>query len=326
MLKIIIQIHLCLFLCIGLYSLSPAQNAPYRQMFLLRKQRSSNIDFSFGGGCAQLLADGRFFAPIYPGASFQMNVAYSYLWDKLSGFRIGLGMTYAHNGVGFDKFESESIGNIEFFDNESTVVRSTHFTATTDGMHERYDLAFITLPAYFIFQSGHFYSNVGFQIMLPIISAAHFDYGATTIGIGRQIDGTGTTLRRPIEILSVDEQSGRYTASSFEQGGTNLMNIAASIAVGYRYAIDAKSIINFVFYANIGLNKNKIDGDDLVYYANGDYEINNYLHSNSISSLRYMDVGIRISYNMTFGKRISSGNPFRTSNIKYRRRKPSYVL
>ena len=318
----IVKTLLAIILCCVLTLPSVAQRGktPYWQMMMLRKQRSSNIDFSFGGGCAQLIANGKILDPIHPGATIQMNAAYTYLWDRLSGIRLGLGMTYAHNGLNIDINEMESIGSIELFDNASTVVRTTHFTTTTNGIQERYDLLFLTIPAYFVYQSEHFYSNIGLQLMIPLVSSANYDYGNTTIGVGRQIDGTGTTLRRPIEMKNIDGHSGNYKISSFSEGKTNLMNIAASFAIGYRYALNAKQIINFVFYANIGLNSAKNSGEDFVSYTNGEYEQNNYLQSNSISTLRYLDIGLRATYNFTFGKRIRTSNPYRSPTLKYRSR------
>lgn len=308
---------LLLFLAVATTVYAQYGRTELRQRHYMRQQRSSNVSLALGGGVGELVADGRLLDPSYPGATFLVDAAYTYLWDRLSGIRVGLGVTYLHSRLAIEGAETSSTGQIELFDADGTYTRSTHFTAATTAVSEGYDAVYVTLPLHLVLQRNHFFSALGVRLMVPLHVGASYSHGATHIGVGREVDGTGTTLARPVEMLSLEAQEGSYTLPA-----TRFVSAAVSVEAGYRYAVDAKKMLTVALYADVALNRSHHGGDGLAALDGDGYHISHVLESGMVSALRYCAVGVRVTYGFSFGSRIRTGNPFRVS----RSHRPRYVM
>ena len=288
--------------------LPPAQGQQWenKQNGLFRAQRTHNLNLALGIGAADLMVDGRLLSPskIGPGARFE--VGYTYLTGYSAGIHTGIGVRYAQSGFALERVESSAMGYISANNANRRVDRSSHFTSITRDVHEQYNIFFIDMPLHLALQERHTYLNIGVRLLVPVSAKAHCNYGATSVGVGYEIDGFGQRVETPINMKNYEATESDYALSSLGDEGATFMWVAAlSAEYGYRWCIDEQRQLMVSLYADVGLNRTKVgDGEPLVVLRNGEPQMRTCMQSNVASHLRYLDIGISLTYNMSFGRRI----------------------
>lgn len=268
-------------------------------------QRSSNITIEQGNGLSSLLIASDIKDVNRIGFTTNLIVGYTYFWERTAGFHTGLGIRYARSGFAADGVESQSMGYMIAYNNESSVKRRTHYTATITSVKENYNAFFLELPIQLVYQYRQFWFDYGFKIFLPISVKGAYDYGETVIGAGYTIDGFGTDVPAPIEFDRLDARSGTYTVSTLGGGGSAYTAyVALSFSCGYRHAIDKKHMLQFGVFIDFALNRTAINSSNGMVDIGNDVAFHPVLQSSLVQSLRHIDCGISVTYNFTFGQRI----------------------
>ena len=290
------------------------QSRFYRdQKKMFSKQLRSNLTVKLGTGIANLHINSDLDGVNRLGFTTQLTAGYTFLWAKEMGFHTGLGIVYAGSGFSTSKVEAQSMGYMTAYNNEDATTRSTHYTASVSSVKESYQAFFLELPIQLTFQNEWFWVDYGFKLLLPLSVKASCTYGATSIGAGYQIDGFGTRVDIPVEIARFSPDKSTYTVSSLVGGGVCYpAYIAFAISGGYRLALDNKQMLQFGFYFDIALNRTPVGSDNSLVVFGDVPSLRPILQSNLVNSLRYINFGVSITYNYTFGKRIGyhKGNPF----------------
>ena len=315
---------LVLLLC-AISSLT-AQNARWeaRQWLLFLDQHRSNFAITGGIATATILTDVS--APLLSrlGIGSRLDLGYTYFWRHDCGFRTGLGLAYCYNVARYDRIESSSTGSISAYNNTSRTVRSSHFTTTTIDVDEHYNTIYLQIPALVVLQDQHFHFGAGLRFMLPIRIGASFAHGPTTMGVGYAIDGFGQHVDIPIETLNAAAQEGDYTIAALSDERLCFpFVVALALDCGYHWQLDRKHQMSISAYVNYGLNRTSVgDSEPLVILENGVLRTRNCMQSNLIHHLRYLDIGVSLTYNITFGKPIgyTKNKPFKQHkrNRRYR--------
>ncbi len=289
------------------------------------KQRRSNFTIEQGDGIADLLINSDVDNVNRMGFTTYLTAGYTFLWSKGSGFHTGLGVRYVRSGFASGSVESQTMGYLTAYNNEAEVTRRTHYTTSVVSVEETYKAFFLELPLQLTFQQSNFWVDYGFKLLLPLSVKASYNYGETSIGVGYRIDGFGTTIGVPLEIDRLSSQQGDYTVGSLVGGGVCYpAYVLFALSGGYRLAIDNNQSLRFGFYFDIALNRTHVGNDQNLVNFGNDITFNNVLQSNLVNSLRYVDCGISITYNFTFGKRIAYRrnmiSPYRVSRWHKRRK------
>lgn len=289
------------------------------------KQRRSNFTIEQGNGIADLLIDSDVDNVNRMGFTTYMTAGYTFLWSKENGFHTGLGIRYVCSGFSAGSVESQTMGYLTAYNNEAEVTRRTHYTASVVSVEETYKAFFLEMPLQLTFQQGNFWVDYGFKFLFPLSVKASYDYGETSVGVGYRIDGFGTTIGVPLEIDRLSPQKGDYTVGTLVGGEVCYpAYVLFALSGGYRLALDNRQSLRFGFYFDMALNRTHVgSGQNLVDFGNVT-TFNNVLQSNLVNSLRYVDCGISVTYNLTFGKRISyrrnKSSPYRFSRWHKRRK------
>lgn len=241
------------------------------------------------------------------------------------GFHTGLGVRYARSGFSAESIETQTMGYMTAYNNEDETMRSTHYTASISSIKETYTAFYLDFPLQLTFQQGNFWADAGFRFLLPLSVKASYNYGETSIGVGYRIDGFGTSVDIPVEVDRLSPQEGAYTIGSLGGGGVCYpAYVLVAFSGGYRLALDNKQSLRFGLYFDIALNRTYVGNDQNLVNFGNDITFNNVLQSNLVNSLRYVDCGISITYNFTFGKRIAYRrnmiSPYRVSRWHKRRK------
>ena len=269
-------------------------------------QRRSNLTFVLGAGASELMVDRQPLAPSRIGLGGRFEVGYTYLTQFETGLHTGIGIRYGSSGFAMDRVASSSMGYISAHNADNSVVRSSHFTAVTRDVREHYNVIFLDVPLYLVLQQKHTYLNIGLRLLLPVSAKASCDYGPTSVGVGYQIDGFGQRVETPIELQHFDAVQSDYVLSSLSGDGTTFLGVAAfSVECGYRWFLDKQRQMIISMYADVGINRSPV-GDDkaLVVLENGEPVVRSCMQSNLASTLRYIDIGVSLTYSMSFGRRI----------------------
>lgn len=297
-----------------------------RQTSLFRAQRRSNLSFNHGDGLSALWVATDLSNANSPGFTTHLQVGYTFLWRREAGFYTGLGVRYARSGFAADRVETEAMGYLTAYNNEGSATRSTHYTASIASIDERYSALFLELPLQLTYQQGSFFLDYGFKLMLPFFVRASCRYGETTIGVGRDIDGFGTHVDLPVELRRLPASQNDYTVGSLGGGGFAYpFYVALALNGGYRLAFDRETSLQIGFFVDFALNRTSVGADEGMVDFGDRATLLPVLQSNLSSVLRYMDCGVSIAYNFSFGKNISyrqnRKNPYTTHRRKISRRR-----
>lgn len=287
--------------------LAEAQQTAYfrtQQKYFWRQCRS-NLTIDQGNGLSSLLIASNIKDVNRIGYTGHLMAGYTYFWERSAGFHTGLGIRYARSGFVADNVESQSLGYMTAYNNETSAKRRTHYAADITTVHESYNAFFLELPIQLVYQQGNFWFDYGFKLLLPLSVKGSYAYGETSIGAGYAIDGFGTEVPAPVEIDRLDARSGTYTVATLGGGGS-AYPVYASVALscGYRHAIDKRRMLLFGFFIDFALNRTSIDNSGGMVDIGNDVVFRPVLQSDIVQSLRHIDCGISVTYNYTFGKRI----------------------
>lgn len=291
----------------------------YKQQKMFKMQRRSNFTVEQGNGIANLHINSDLEGVNRLGVTTHLTAGYTYLWTQEMGFHTGLGIVYAGSGFATSKIETQSMGYLTAYNNENETTRSTHYTVSVTSVKESYKAFYLELPIQLTYQQQWFWVNYGFKLLWPLSMKASCTYGETSIGVGYQIDGFGTYIDIPVEIARFSPEKNSYSVSKFVGGKICYpVYIAFAINGGYRLALDNKQSLLFGFYFDIALNRTPVGSDNSLVVFGDIPALRPILQSNLANSLRYIDFGISITYNYTFGKRIGyrKGNPFVASKSR----------
>lgn len=296
-----------------------------RQWNMFMNQRRSNFTVTGGVSTAALLVDMHPLLPTRIGVGGRLEAGYTFLWTRESGYHVGLGFTYSHSGFYVDRVESQIHGYVEAYNHENRVVRSSDYTAVVNEVHERYDAFFLQVPLQLAFQQKHFYFNAGFRFMLPLHVKASCDYGTATVGVGYDITGFGQHVDVPIETYQFAASESDYVLSSVTKGGVAwLGTVAVAIDGGYRWCIDKQHHLAIGAYANFGINHTRVgDGEPFVVLEGNVPRIRTCMQGDLAGTLRYVDLGVSLTYTISFGKRIGymKSKPFKQTKRRHHYRR-----
>lgn len=301
---------LWLFVAVFVSLFAEAREPSVRQYFS-SVQQPSNLIVDFSNGVSTMLMTTDVENASRLGFGTHLTVGYAYLWNGFVGFQVGIGVHYATNAFASDGIESQTLGYLSVSNNETTSTRRSHYTATISSVREDYKSIFVEVPIKLTLQGRRFWFDCGGRLLLPVSMTATYDYGETSIGLGRTIDGFGTTLDKPVEIECLSARYGDYTIATLSDGGTNYAAIALTIGCGYRWVIDDQNTLKIGAFVDFALNQIKIGySNSMVDFGNA-VDFHPVLQSNVVSALRYANCGITLTYNFAFAQKNSlRGNKY----------------
>ncbi|MBQ7280709.1 MAG: hypothetical protein IJR13_08340 [Bacteroidales bacterium] len=288
-----------------------------RQLF--NRQGRNAFTLEVGSSATAYLFEGNL-AAVRPGIGGRLQAGYSIFSDRTFGFHFGLGFAYSHCGMEVSDIESSTIGTIDAYNNSQQVTRTAHYTTQTPTAREKYHSFFIEMPLQMSFRDDHFWMDAGVKVLLPITVEAAYDYDETTIGVGYDIDGFGTSVPVPIEVEHLPQTTGNHHVADIA-GGTLCYPAYVLFAVsgGYRWAVDERKICQIGFYLDVAINRTHAGGDNgIVDVSEQPFHYTNLLRSDNVKALRYVDAGIVFTYNFSFGRKISYVLRTERSQYNYR--------
>lgn len=297
------------------------------------KARYNNVTVGFRGGPGGYLIDTKAKAPTSLGYEAGFDIGYTYLASREIGFHIGLSVSRITSGAHFENLSSQTVGNIPLFDQSTTVVRQSHFLLQVPSMQETYTTFYLEMPVQAVFQYQHWWAQVGAKVMLPIMSEAAYDYAETTVGVGTLLDGTGTKLELPVHLYDSPASAGTYEIASLT-GGTICypMYLALDFEGGYRFGFSAEHQLYLGLYASFALNQTSVGGEEFfsintdaaMYGASlGEPSIEGkILTSPLVHHLRLFSAGVKVQYQLGFGRKIGTyrSKPFKSKRYGRKRR------
>lgn len=294
-----------LLLCVSVAASAQRKVADKAKPKYMGQQYTSNFTATLGiGGATLAMSDG-----FRPGIGANIGVGYVYHWRYDAGIHTGLGIRYAHSAFESGNIEAVSVGKMTAYNNTSSATRTTHYLSTITTVREDYDALFLDIPLQIIRQKGRFYYEYGFRVVLPLSVTAAYDYGETIVGAGLDIDGFGTYIQHPMEVDRIKPQHEQYTVGTLKgRGMAYPAYLALTVSGGYCLTLKSKQTLHIGVYADIALNRTCVGGTgDLLSLDNDKSRFRPVLQSNLASSLRYASVGIKVDYNLAFGKLIETG-------------------
>ena len=284
------------------------RSASQRQLF--NRQGRSAFTIEAGASGTAFLFEGNL-AATRPGLGARLQAGYTIYLDRSFGFHFGLGAGYSNCSMVLSDIRSSSLGTIDAYrddaGNVQWVNRTAHYTTATPSASETYHSFFAEVPLQLAFRNDHFWLDIGAKVLLPITVDARYDYGETTIGVGRDIDGFGTSVPIPVEVGRLPQSTGSHHVADIS-GGTLCYPayLLFSVSGGYRWAIDERKICHIGFYLDVAINRTHAGAEHgLVDVNDQPFHYGSLLRSDNIEALRYVDAGIVFSYHFSFGRKIS---------------------
>lgn len=285
----------------------------------------SNLDIGLRCGTGAVTANASMFNPTVLGTDVGFDLGYTYYFNNNWGVHIGADIVYCRNGYHFEAIESSVLGTIDLYDDGSTITRPSHYTLLTQDVHQNNTSLFAEVPLQISYRHDHLQLNVGLKFIMPLSIAANYQYGTTEVGVGYDIDGTGSHLDIPIPCGTLEPQNGSYSFLE-NTGYTFPLLTALSFDAGYRIPLTMHRQLYLGFYVDYSLTHIGLDGEDeLVTFNNGEPLFNNIAQTHHLNNWGYAALGIKIQYGFGFGKHASyhrsSATPNKLKNCSPRRNK-----
>lgn len=272
----------------------------------------SNMNIGLHCGTGALTANAALGSPTSLGLNTGIDVDYTYLFNNFWGIRFGTDFVFSTSGFHADGVETQTMGEVELYDGSgTTVTRLSHYTFTTPSVNETYTAVLAQVPIQLSFRYKHFFFDVGAKAVIPLGVTASYQYGATEIGVGYDIDGTGSHLEVPIPCGTLEPQKGKYSLS--EAGGLSFpLWVSLSFDIGYRIPLKLHQLLYIGFNMDYSLNRPTLGGEnELITFEYGSPRFNNIASTRHLSQLGYFSFGLKIQYSFTFGRRANNqNNPF----------------
>ena len=281
--------------------------AQWRVSPFVRPQRY-HFQAGLRGGTGAWMIDSKMGFPTQLGDMEAIDLGYTYLTTRYFGYHIGLSVSRLSSGCQFNSATRTAMGYIKVSDNQSHSIRPSHFTIETKDISEVYSGWYVEVPLQIELQADHWWCRMGIKGMLPITMQAHYSTGETTVGVGHQIDGTGSHIANPVETFRYDAEEGDYEVTDIAGGKVcHPLYVSLALEGGYRWALAPSQMLYVGVWIDCALNRTACGGSDDVMEFNGTRpQFWHILESSRLSHLRYAAAGIKVSYDMAWGKKVDS--------------------
>lgn len=279
------------------------------------KMPRNRVMFGVGFGGNSFAQDWNLFYPSTVGGNLRGSVGYLYYINYNFGLYGGLDFAYAGGGYHADRYTSESQGFIEVSDGVIVMTIPSTFTITTEDVKERYHSLMLAVPVLVHIQTysrSPVFFRGGLKLAVPLTLSATYTYGHSEMGVGGEIDGTGTMLEDIIPRVEHDEVSGVYDARL-----SSPVQVLGSLEAGWMYRKRSRHvhpygsrlrrnyyIFGFSTYLDFSLWETSVassSSNGLVSYANGSWHFSNCLQSDMVRRMGSVSLGLRFTWDFGFG-------------------------
>ena len=236
--------------------------------------------------------------------AFGFGVAYTYWFTEHVGFTSGLNFTYVSFTQTFENITSHTHGTISVTSSNriSTNVHA-NMNILTPSITENQALFMFELPVMVTAQARHLFGSFGFAFATPLSTYGTYSYDASEYSVV-SIDEMGVKFRRPVPADIIEVSNGTYTPSDVKH--PFFFELAADL--GWKFYFDNRNMVSLSLYGRYSLNKCKVDNSDfkVIDVSNSTSMPYSPLEAGLVSSFRYYNVGLSVTYHFGLGKPIKS--------------------
>lgn len=264
----------------------------------------SHLTFSAKMGYSNLMVNSESFKNSKGGFGLGFELDYTHFVSDHVGLRLGCDIALHLSKYQMASYTAQSSEKIHVgtnpLQNESQVVDAVYNTTTSDIVAD-YAYSAVGIPVALAFQGEYWYANAGVKFNIPLKLTEEYSYGesqAECVSVGYNPQDP------PIPSGTLAAQSKkRYTSYNASARGNTFKPffITSLIEAGFRIGSPRGDALEIGVYAEFAFNEcHPNHAEPLVARVDGNIESRSTLMSNAVKSLRLFDVGLKMSYDLSF--------------------------
>lgn len=261
----------------------------------------SHLTFSAKMGYSNLMVNSESFKNSKGGFGLGFEIDYTHFVSDHVGLRLGCDVALHLSKYQMASYTAQNSEQIHVWTNpsqsESQVVDAVYNTTTSD-IKADYAYSAVGIPVALAFQGEYWYANAGVKFNIPLKLTEESSYGesqAECVSIGNN------AVSIPGETLAAHKT--KYTSYNTSERGNTFKPffITSLIEAGFRIGSPRGDALLIGVYAEFAFNEcHPNHSEPLVSRVDGKVESRPTLMSNAVKSLRLFDVGLKMSYDLSF--------------------------
>ncbi|MBQ0016191.1 MAG: hypothetical protein KBT04_04345 [Bacteroidales bacterium] len=267
------------------------------------KYRKSQLAVGIRGGISNLLV-----VPVTTtniGPMFGIEADYAYFFNQTVGLSLGVGASYMGSTLKAEDVYSYPMLPLEVRDANGIRSIASTYTCHTPDITEHIKTINIEVPLMFLLQGNpldidirHFhkcYFGIGAKVVLPLKFSSESDISASSVALGRDVEGSGVTLNETMPLYSLDPQHLDYDVREV----LSPLYIMAALEAGATFTFNSGSTLLFGLYFDYALNHSVAANDATAYTiaaSGATLSPTGYLASCNTDWFKFFRVGAKLQY------------------------------
>lgn len=234
--------------------------------------------------------------------AYGFGLSYTYWHTEHYGLTSGLYLTYVSFHETFENVTSHTHGTICLTSSNGTSTQvHANMTILTPTIEESQALLMFELPVMFTAQARHLFGSLGFAFATTLSTYGTYYYDASDYRVA-SIDEMGVIFRRPVRADILETSEGNYRPSDIKH--PFFFEIAADL--GWKFYFDNRNMVSLALYGRYSLNKCTVSNDyyKVIDVSNSTSTPRSPLEAGLVSSFRYYNAGLSVTYHFGVGKPI----------------------